>query len=82
MPSSKSKRARGAVNPDLIGSLLNFAECALAIQTRADIGAVAIKAQDHQGGIEILLAPVQARAVALLLLAGAETVEAAEAGRS
>jgi hypothetical protein len=84
MPASKSSRAKRAVNPtptDIAEKVLAFSECGLAVQSRGDIGAVAIKAQDRQGGIEILLAPVQARAVALLLLACAETVASAEGDR-
>jgi hypothetical protein len=81
MPIRKSSRARRAVNPesiDIAEKVLQFATCGLAVMPRVDIGAIALKAQDRKGGIEILLAPRQARAVALLLLSCAETVESAE----
>jgi hypothetical protein len=73
------------VNPesiDLAEQILQFASCGMAILPRVDIGAISLRAQDRRGGIEILLAVKQARAVALLLLACAETVESAEEDRS
>jgi hypothetical protein len=81
MPATKFSRARRAVNPapiDIAEMVLQFAECGLAVLPRPDIGAVALMAQDRQGGIEILLAPLQARAVAGLLIASADAVERAE----
>jgi hypothetical protein len=81
MPTRKSSRARRAVNPehtDLAERVLQFATCGLAVLPRVDIGAISLRAQDRKGGIEILLAVKQARAVALLLLSAAEAVESVE----
>jgi hypothetical protein len=81
MPVQKSSRARRAVNPapiDVAKQVLQFAKCGLAVLPRIDIGAVSIKARDREGGVEILLAPRQARAVIELMAAAVLIVEDAE----
>jgi hypothetical protein len=81
MPRSKFSRARCAVNPesiDVAEAVLTFSEAGLAVLPRNDLTAVEIRARDRKGDVQIMLAVKQARAVALLLLACAETVEAAE----
>jgi hypothetical protein len=81
MPAKKSSRAWRAVNPDhtdIAEQLLTFATCGLAVVPRTDITAVEVRARDRQGGVQILLAVKQARALALLLLSAAETVETGE----
>jgi hypothetical protein len=81
MPRSKSSRARRAVNPESIEvaeAVLTFSEAGLAVLPRNDLTAVEVRARDRKGGVQIVLAVKQARALALLLLSAAETVEAAE----
>jgi hypothetical protein len=83
MPTQKSKRAQRAVKTadDFAADILTFLEAEMLVVPRLDLAAVEVRVRDHELVTSVMLAPVQARAAATLLLAVASAVEAAEEGR-
>jgi hypothetical protein len=83
MPAQKTSRARGAVNPadTFEVDLLQFVEAALSVVPRFGLGAIELRVRDHELVTAVVLAPAQAKAAGMLLLAVAKAVEDAE-GRS
>ena len=83
MPGPESTRGAPAVNPATFEiDLLGFAEAGIAVETRPDIGAIELAIRDHgQVAETLVLAPVQALAVAQRLVRAVQAMTAAE-GRS
>ena len=84
MPAPESTRGAPAVNPTtpLRARPARLAEAGIAVETRPDIGAIELVIRDHGRVAEILvLAPVQALAVAQRLVSAVQAMTAAE-GRS
>jgi hypothetical protein len=82
MAARQSRGRVSAVNPDFPEDILNFAEAALRVVARTDIGGIEIQIVERDVVLEaVVLAPVQAAALAHRLVATVLAVAAqAEVG--